>query len=79
MLVKKGPVDDETSPEGKLKPTLNCAILEVRKREVDKAEFSMSQKIQYYDGITFCYDIMGNLALDFEQYKKAREIYKRLK
>lgn len=35
----------------------------------------MAQEIQNYDGITLCYDIMGNLAFDREQYEKAKEIF----
>lgn len=37
LLVKKEPVDDETTPEGKLKCTLKRAILAVRKKEFDEA------------------------------------------
>lgn len=81
LLVKKKPVDDESTPEGKLKTTLKRTILAIRREEFDKAEqmahlaLRMAQDIQSYDGITLCYDIMANLAVDREQYKKAQDLF----
>lgn len=81
LLVKKKPVEDETTPEGKLKTTLKRTILAIRRGEFDKAEqmahlaLRMAQDIQSYDGITLCYDIMANLAVDREQYKKAQDLF----
>lgn len=80
-LIKKKPVDDETTPEGKLKTTLKRTILAIRRKEFDKAEqmahlaLRMAQDINSYDGITLCYDIMANLALDREQYQKAQQLF----
>lgn len=81
MLVKKKQVEDETTPEGKLKTTLKRTILMIRRREFEKAEqmahlaLRMAQDIQNYDGITLCYDIMANLAFDQEQYQKAEKLF----
>lgn len=81
ILVKKKPVEDETTPEGKLKTTLKRTILAIRRREFEKAEqmahlaLRMAQDIQSYDGITLCYDIMANLAFDQEQYEKAQKLF----
>lgn len=81
LLIKKKPIEDETTPEGKLKTTLKRTILCIRKGEYQKAEqmahlaLRMAQDIQHYDGITFCYDIMANLAFVTEQYQKAQKLY----
>lgn len=81
LLIKKKPVEDETTPEGKLKTTLKRTILCIRKGEFQKAEqmahlaLRMAQDIQHYDGITFCYDIMANLAFELQQYQKAEKLY----
>lgn len=81
LLLKKIPVEDETTAEGKLKTTLKRTILCIRRRQFDKAEqmahlaLRMAQDIQSYDGITLCYDIMANLAFVREQYKKAEKLF----
>lgn len=81
LLIKKKPVEDETTPEGKLKTTLKRTILAIRKKEFDKAEqmahlaLRMAQDIKHYDGITLCYDVMANLAFDREQYQKAEKLF----
>lgn len=81
LLLKKKPVEDESTPEGKLKTTIKRTILCIRRREYEKAEqmahlaLRMAQDIQSYDGITMCYDIMANLAFDREQYVKAEKLF----
>lgn len=81
LLLKKKPVEDDSTSEGKLKTTLKRTILCIRKGEYQKAEqmahlaLRMAQDIQSYDGITFCYDIMANLAFETEQYQKAEKLY----
>lgn len=81
VLVKKKPVEDESTPEGKLTTTLKRAVLAIRRGQFDKAEqmahlaLRMAQDIQHYDGITLTYDIMANLAFDREQYEKAQKLF----
>lgn len=81
LFFKKIPVEDESTPEGKLKTTLKRTILCIRKREFQKAEqmahlaLRMAQDMQNYDGITLCYDVMANLAFDTEQYAKAQKLF----
>lgn len=81
LLLKKKPVEDESTPEGKLKTTLKRTILCIRRGEFDKAEqmahlaLRMAQDIQSYDGITLCFDVMANLAFDREQYEKAEKLF----
>lgn len=81
LLLKKKPVEDETTPEGKLKTTLKRTILCIRRGEFDKAEqmahlaLRMAQDIPSYDGITLCYDVMANLAFERQQYEKAQKLF----
>lgn len=81
LLLKKKPVQDETTPEGKLTTTIKRTILCIQRQQFDKAEqmahlaLRMAQDIQHYDGITLCYDIMANLAFDREQYQKAQNLF----
>lgn len=81
ILVKKKPVEDESTPEGQLKTVIKRTILAIRRSEFDKAEqmahlaLRMAQDIQHYDGITLCYDVMANLAFDREQYEKAQKLF----
>lgn len=81
LLFKKKPVEDDSTPVGKLKTTLKRTILCIRKGEYAKAEqmahlaLRMAQDIQNYDGITFCYDVMANLAFETDQYEKAQKLF----
>lgn len=81
LLIKKKPVEDETTAEGKLKTTLKRTILCIWRGEFQKAEqmahlaLRMAQDIQSYDGITFCYDVMANLAFETQQYSKAEKLF----
>lgn len=56
-------------------------ILCIQRGEFKKAEqmghlaLRMAQDIKSYDGITMCYDIMGNLAQEVGQYKKAEDLF----
>lgn len=81
LLFKKLPVQDDSTPEGKLIITLKRTILCIQRGQYDKAEIMahlalrMAQDIQSYDGITLCFDIMANLAFDREQYEKAEKLF----
>lgn len=81
LLLKKKPVQDETTPEGMLTTTIKRTILCIQRQQFEKAEqmahlaLRMAQDIQHYDGITLCYDIMANLAFDREQYQKAQNLF----
>lgn len=84
LLLKKIPVDDDSTPEGKLKISLKRTILCIYRGEYNKAEqmahlaLRMAQDVQNYDGITLCYDIMANLAFDREQYQKAETLFEKV-
>lgn len=73
--------DDENSPEQKLIMTIKRSILCIQKEEYDKAEqmlhlaLRMAQDLQSKDGITYVYDLMANLALEREQFKKAEKLF----
>lgn len=81
LLIRKKPVEDESTAEGMLITTLKRTILCIRKGEYEKAEqmahlaLRMAQDIQSYDGITSCYDVMANLAFETEQYLKAEKLF----
>lgn len=72
-------VDD--SPEGQLTMMIKRAIICIQENEVEKAEqmlhlaLRMAQEMQHFDGITMCFDIMANLALEVEQYEKAEKLF----
>lgn len=81
LLFKKIPEQDESTDEGKLKTTLKRTILCIYRGEYKKAEqmghlaLRMAQDMQHYDGITFVYDILGNLAYETAQYEKAENLF----
>lgn len=73
--------EDVESPEGQLIITLKRAILCIQRNQIKTAEqmlhlaLRMAQDIQHHDGITMCYDIMANLALENGQYEKANKLF----
>lgn len=81
LLLRKLPEQDEETPEGKLKTTLKRTILCIQKGEIKKAEqmghlaLRMAQEMQHYDGITFVYDLLGNLAYETNQFNKAENLF----
>ncbi|XP_075154063.1 tetratricopeptide repeat domain 19 [Haematobia irritans] len=72
---------EEETPEDKLITTIKRAVLSINGGKFDKAEqmlhlaLRMAQDLQSRDGITYVYDVMGNLALEREQYKKAEKLF----
>lgn len=81
LLIKSKMGIDESTPELKLTATLKRTILAIHRQQYDKAEqmghlaLRMAQDIQHYDGITLCYDTMGNLAFVRKQYEKAEKLF----
>lgn len=80
LLFKKLPEEDE-SQEGQLISVLKRTIICIQQGEYKKAEqmghlaLRMAQDMRSYDGVTMCYDIMGNLAYETNQYKKAEDLF----
>ncbi|KAH8413368.1 hypothetical protein KR009_010397 [Drosophila setifemur] len=76
-----GSDEKEETPEDKLVTTIKRSILCIQREQYDKAEqmlhlaLRMAQDIQSKDGITYVYDIMANLAMEREQFKKAEKIF----
>lgn len=81
VLIKAKIGEDESTPEKKLTVTLKRTILAIHRQQFEKAEqmahlaLRMAQDIQHFDGITLCYDVMGNLAFEREQYAKAEKLF----
>lgn len=81
LLIKGSLGEDESTPEKKLTVTLKRTILAIHRQQYDKAEqmahlaLRMAQDIQHYDGVTLCYDTMGNLAFVRQQYEKAEKLF----
>lgn len=73
--------DDET-PESKLVTTIKRGILCIQREEYNKAEqilhlaLKMATDLQSKDGITYCYDVMANLAMEIGDFKKAENLFK---
>lgn len=77
MLTKS---DDET-PEDKLIMNIKRSILSIQRGEFEKAEsmlhlaLRMAQDLNSKDGITYIFDLMANLALECEQFTKAKKLF----
>ncbi|KAK9305414.1 hypothetical protein QLX08_003546 [Tetragonisca angustula] len=62
--------------------TIKRSILLIQKKEFPKAEqmlhiaLRQAQILQHYDGITYVYDVMANLAYDTNNYEKAKDLFK---
>lgn len=76
-----GFLSKEENPEDKLITTIKRAILCINREQYDKAEqmlhlaLRMAQDLQSEDGVTYVYDIMANLALERDQYKKSEKLF----
>ncbi|XP_017792178.1 PREDICTED: tetratricopeptide repeat protein 19 homolog, mitochondrial [Habropoda laboriosa] len=61
--------------------TIKRSILLIQKEEFLKAEqmlhiaLRQAQTLQHYDGITYVYDVMANLAYDLNDFKKAEKLF----
>lgn len=72
---------EDDSPEGQLVMAIKRAILCIHQEQYKKAEqmihlaLRMAQQMQHDNGITLCFDIMANLALEREQFEKADKLF----
>lgn len=73
--------DQEETPETKLVNTIKRSIICIQNDQYDKAEqmlhlaLRMAQDMQSAKGITYVYDLMANLAMEREQFKKAEKLF----
>ncbi|XP_017022552.1 tetratricopeptide repeat protein 19 homolog, mitochondrial isoform X1 [Drosophila kikkawai] len=73
--------EKEETPEDKLVTTIKRSILCIQREQYDRAEqmlhlaLRMAQDIQSKEGVTYVYDVMANLAMEREQFKKAEKIF----
>lgn len=73
--------EKEETPEQKLIMTIKRSILAIQRSQYDKAEqmihlaLRMAQDMRDSEGVTYCYDIMANLAMETEQYEKAEKLF----
>ncbi|KAM7354543.1 tetratricopeptide repeat domain 19 isoform 2-T3 [Cochliomyia hominivorax] len=76
-----GLFNKDEEPEDKLITTIKRSILCINREEYDRAEqmlhlaLKMAQDLKNKDGITYVYDIMANLAMEREQFKKAEKLF----
>lgn len=81
FLSPKDPNAEDETPEGKLIMCIKRSILCIQREEYAKAEqmlhlaLRMAQDLQNKDGVTFIFDVMANLAMETEQYKKAEKLF----
>lgn len=80
LEIEEKEVKPET-PEEMLITTLKHAIVSMQFEKYEKAEqmlhlaLRMAQDLRDFDGITYCFDIMANLALEVEQYEKSEKLF----
>lgn len=73
--------EKEETPEEKLIMTIKRSILAIQRSQYDKAEqmihlaLRMAQDLKDNEGVTYCYDIMANLAMETEKYEKAEKLF----
>lgn len=73
--------DDEETPEDKMIMAIKRSILCIQKEEYGKAEqmlhlaLRMAQDLNSKDGITYIYDVMGNLAMERGHFIKAEKLF----
>ncbi|XP_078040145.1 tetratricopeptide repeat domain 19 [Augochlora pura] len=73
--------DEENDDEAQLIMTIKRSILAIQKGEFKKAEqmlhiaLRQAQTLQNYNGITYVYDVMANLAMNVNDYKKAEKLF----
>ncbi|XP_076381750.1 tetratricopeptide repeat domain 19 [Megalopta genalis] len=76
-----GSEDKEKDDEAELIMTIKRSILAIQKGEYKKAEqmlhiaLRQAQTLQHYNGITYVYDVMANLAMNVSDYKKAEKLF----
>lgn len=81
FLVPKDPNAEDETPEGQLIMCIKRSILCIQREQYAKAEqmlhvaLRMAQDLQNKEGITFIFDVMANLAMETEQYKKAERLF----
>lgn len=74
-------LEKKLSAEDELILTIKHCILFIQRNELQKAEqllhvaLRQAQQVQHQNGITYIYDVMANLALEREQYDKAKELF----
>lgn len=72
---------DEETPVDKLIETIKRSVLCIQREEYAKAEqmlhlaLRMAQDQNNQQGITYIYDVMGNLAMERDQFKKAEKLF----
>lgn len=73
--------NDEETPEDQLIMNIKRSILSMQREEFAKSEkmlhlaLRMAQDLNNKDGITYIYDLMANLALQVEQFAKAKKLF----
>lgn len=73
--------DEEETPEDKMIMAIKRSILCIQKEEYAKAEqmlhlaLRMAQDLKSKDGVTYIYDVMGNLAMERGHFIKAEKLF----
>ncbi|XP_076247079.1 tetratricopeptide repeat domain 19 [Calliopsis andreniformis] len=73
--------EEEKDDVAELETTIKRSILLIQKGEFPKAEqmlhiaLRQAQILQHYDGITYVYDVMANLAYGLSDFKKAEKLF----
>ncbi|XP_003707054.3 tetratricopeptide repeat domain 19 [Megachile rotundata] len=81
FLFKLFKSEEEKDDVEELKMTIKRSILLIQKQEFEKAEqmlhvaLMQAQTLQHYDGITYVYDVMANLAYDTNNLDKAEKLF----
>ncbi|CAH2089545.1 unnamed protein product [Euphydryas editha] len=74
-------LEKKLNAEDELILTIKHCVLFIQRCEYDKAEqllhvaLKQAQQMQHQSGITYIYDVMANLALEREQYDKAKQLF----
>lgn len=74
-------LEKKLTAEDELILTIKHCVLFIQRGDYDKAEqllhvaLKQAQQIQHQLGITYIYDVMANLALEREQYDKAKQLF----
>lgn len=76
-----GFIDEDEEKESELIMTLKRAVLSKKREQYDKAEqllhiaLRLAQQQQNEQGITYCYDLMANVAFDRYELDKAEKLF----
>ncbi|XP_050352853.1 tetratricopeptide repeat protein 19 homolog, mitochondrial [Nymphalis io] len=74
-------LEKKLNAEDELILSIKHCVLFIQRNEYDKAEqllhvaLKQAQQIQHHLGVTYIYDVMANLALEREQYDKAKKLF----